>query len=245
MNQSNLFFIIGLSRSGTSLLQEIMNTFSSFCNLRESIGTKVNGKWKNCYAFIYQNNDFTYLEKFIQNNWTDKFFVEKTPISILCLEKLSERYPEANYIFLERHPLKIMFSQMNHQPKGEKDNHLRKKQYESGFITKDDLQLNFEQFKAIQILRIIKLQIKNKHLFSNQITIRYEKFVDEFDSQLKMIGNAFNIVLNLDDAKKILTRQSYSSKSNRYNIGSLIDKKAIEMIKDACRLWSYNYNSTS
>ena len=109
-------------------------------------------------------------------------------------------------------------------------------------ITKDDLQLNFERFKAKQILRIVKLQIKNKHLFSNQITIRYEKFVDEFDSQLKMIGNAFNIVPNLEDAKKILTRPSYSSRSNKYNIGSLVDKKAIGMIKQACDLWSYNYN---
>jgi len=243
LNQSNLFFIIGISRSGTSLLQEIMNTFSRVCNLRESTGGFLNGIRMNCYAFINQFNDFSYLENFIQKNWTDKYFVEKTPLSILCLDKLHERYPKANYIFLKRHPLKIMLSQMNHQPKGEKDNHLRKRQYESGLITKDDLQLNFEQFKAKQILRIVKLQIKNVHLFSNQITIRYEDFLNNLDSNIKLIANTFNLIPNLEKAKNIFSSSSYSSQQTRYDVKHVDDKKAIEMIKQSCNLWGYDYNS--
>ena len=34
--QRDLFFIIGPPRSGTSILQEVMNTFKNFCNIGES-----------------------------------------------------------------------------------------------------------------------------------------------------------------------------------------------------------------
>jgi len=110
--QRKLFFIMGLGRSGTTLLQEIMNTFSSFCNLRESvIGVFPNGL--SCWSHVRKKGDFSYLEKFIKDNWTDEFFVEKAPGSILCLPQLLEKYSLANYIFLERHPLKIILSALN------------------------------------------------------------------------------------------------------------------------------------
>ena len=94
IEQSKLFFIIGIGRSGTTILQEVMNTFKGFCNLYES---RVGPDRISCYSYILKNNDFSYLEKYIKNNWTDEYFVEKTPNSILCLPQLFKRYPKANY----------------------------------------------------------------------------------------------------------------------------------------------------
>lgn len=73
INQRKLFFIIGIGRSCTTLLQEIMNTFNGFCNLKESvIGEFPQGI--SLWSYVRKSNDFSPLESFIQNNWTKEFF---------------------------------------------------------------------------------------------------------------------------------------------------------------------------
>lgn len=235
-DQSRLFVIIGIGRSGTTILQEIMNTFEGFCNLEES---RVGPNMMSCYAFVRKSNDFSHLEKFIENNWTGKYFVEKTPNSILCLPQLHARYPNANYLFLERHPLKILLSQMNMHPSGEADQWMRKYDIEAGNVEKEDLELNFEQYKAKRILVRVKAQIQFKHLFANQLTIRYENFVKDNHVHLEQISKKFNITPNFEKAKEILARPSQSSKNNRYEISSVSDSIAIQMINDSCSLWNY------
>ena len=53
--QQDLFFIIGLARSGTSILHEIMNTFNDFCNVEEArVSDDI---WSaSCYYAIKKNN---------------------------------------------------------------------------------------------------------------------------------------------------------------------------------------------
>ena len=238
IEQSKLFFIIGIGRSGTTILQEVMNTFKGFCNLYES---RVGPDRISCYSYILKNNDFSYLEKYIKNNWTDEYFVEKTPNSILCLPQLFKRYPKANYLFLERHPLKILLSQMNLHPPGEKDRLHRQKWLKQGNIGKEDLYLNYEQYKAKQNLKWVKAQVASKELFPNQVTIKYEGFIKEIDSYLRLMEKKFNIIPNFIKAKQVLARQSSSSKKNVYKIQSLSDNQAIKMIMEACSLWNYNY----
>ena len=97
IDQRKLFFIIAPDRSGTSMLQELMNTFSNFCNKLES---RISGDDSpSCWEYVNKNNDFSYLEGFIQKNWTSEFFVEKSPPSINCLPQISKRYPMANFYF--------------------------------------------------------------------------------------------------------------------------------------------------
>jgi hypothetical protein len=242
IEQSNLFFIIGPGRSGTSLLQEIMNTFEGFCNTLESI---VGGSRMSCYAFIKKNNDFSELERFIHTNWNSKYFVEKTPNSILCLPQLSYKYPAGNYLFLERHPIKILLSQMNYFPPGEKDKRKRLYDIKIGNVEGDDLFLNYEQHRANQVLKMVKAQVAGKPLFTNQLTIRYENLVNDIESCLFQLKDRFNIVPNISKARGILARPSSSSRRTKYDIKSFSDAKAVKMMKEACLLWHYDFNSAA
>ena len=239
-DQSKMFFIIGIGRSGTSLLQAIMNTFQDFTNEFESMlgPAKI-----NCYSPIIKFNDFSYLEKFIKENWNDGYFVEKTPYSILCLPQLHEKFPSANYIFLERHPLKIFLSQMNQCPPGEKEQLRRDHFTDVGIMEKEDELLNYEQFIAKGILKRVKAQTNNKSLFGNQITIKYEEFKKDLESQLILLKNKFNIQPNFDKAKKTFSEPARGSKRNQYDIKTISDPKAIEMINECCTLWKYDHIS--
>jgi len=234
-----LFFIIGVGRSGTSLLQEIMNTFDGFCNEIES---RILPKRISCYSAVIKHNDFSDLEYFSLKNWTRTYFIEKTPNSILCLPQLYEKFSHANYLFLERHPLKILLSQMNFHPPGSSNQKFREKWLEQGNVSKEDLELNFEHFKAKQLLKWIKAQVKSKQKFQNKITIRYENMVKNLESQLIIMKKTFKITPNINLAKQILSRPSKGSKHNSYMITSLTDQEAILLTKEACRLWNYDYD---
>ena len=112
IDQKKLFFIIAPDRSGTSLTQLLMNTFKGFCNTEES---RISGPDSpSCWEYVIKLNDFSYLEKFINEKWTSEFFVEKSPPSINCMPQISEKFPDANFIFLKRNPLKIILSQLNY-----------------------------------------------------------------------------------------------------------------------------------
>lgn len=239
--QQDLFFIIGLARSGTSILQEIMNTFSDFCNLKESrISDDI---WdKTCYYAIMKNNDFSPLENFIVKKWMSKFFIEKTPMSVSCLPQLSETYPNANYIFLERNPFFIILSQLNIFPTEELQQ--QNKQYDIDHLnmSQDDADsLSYEHYVAKRILRDLQIQMKNKIKFTNQVTIRYEELITSLEWQLYMLSKKFKIEHNLEKAQACLLRPSYSSVGTKYNIKELYDKNAISLIKTACDLSMYKF----
>jgi len=237
IDQSKLFFIIGHGRSGTTLLQSIMNTFNGFCNNNESRiedGT-------SCMRFVRRNNDFSYLEDYINKNWTKEFFVEKTPNSIFSLSQLHHRYPKANYLFLERNPLKIMLSRMNYASPKKSFEEQKKNRLLQENLTGDDLNLNQEQWLAKLILTGIKEQVKHKPKFKNQITIRYENFINHLEDDILSIQTKFRISSDIDLVKQILSKSSESSKNNRYDIKKMTDETAIEWIKKACALWNYPF----
>lgn len=239
INQRKLFFIIGPGRSGTSLLQEIINTFSGFSNWLESRIPGSNGI--SCWMPIRKEKDFSFLENFIQKRWALEYFVEKTPDSILCLPEIATRFSNANYLFLERNPLKIALSQLNKHPTDKTlDLIIRQRFVENLIMTEEDLTLNLEQFVAKRILKMVKCQVENKFRFKNMITIRYENLVNHLDSELEKFENQFKIKTNYGKAKQCLLRPSYSSQSVRYDIKDLKDSKAIKMIQEACKLWNYS-----
>jgi len=239
INQEKLFFIIGHGRSGTSLLQSIMNTFNGFCN---DIEARIMPEEISCYKWVKKNGDFSFLENFIRKNWTKEFFVEKTPNSIFSLSQLHHQYPKANYLFLERNPLKIMLSRMNYAPPPKSFEEQKKIRLLQENLTGDDLNLNQEQWLTKLILTEIKVQVKHKPKFKNQITIRYENFINHLEDHILSIQNKFKISSDIDLAKQILSKPSKSSKNNRYNIKKLTDETAIEWIKEACILWNYEFD---
>ncbi len=235
-NQNKLFFIMGVGRSGTSLLQEIMNTFLGFCNNKESriYDNEIFSLWTP----VRKSGNFKELEKFIKENWISEYFVEKTPDSILCLPQLYLRYPNANYIFLERNPTDIVLSQLNMFQGGldvlERDYHIK-----NLIMNEDDLVLNREQYYAKMTLKQIYYQTQNKDKFSNKITIKYESLKNSLYSNLVSLEKEFGIKSNNEEAFKTISKPSYSSKVSKYEIKELRDPQALAMLNTACRLWGY------
>lgn len=234
--QQKLFFIIGIGRRGTSIFQEIMNTFLGFCNAKES---RILGDDKfSLWTPVRQSKDFSQLENFIEKNWTSKYFVEKTPDSILCLNELEKKYPKANYIFLERNPFDIVLSQLN-MFQGDFDTLERYYHINNMIMYEDDLLLNREQYYSKMTLKQIYCQVENKNKFNNSITIQYETLKASFHSCLTLLEKTFGIKSNREAAKQKFSSTSYSSKENKYAIKKIKDTEAISNINIAKRLWNY------
>jgi len=234
-DQTKLFFIIAPDRSGTTLFQEIMNTFTNFCNNQES---RIAGpESPSCWDYVLKHNDFSYLEKFIEDNWTSEFFVEKSPPSISCMPQIIKKYPDANYIFLKRNPKKIVLSQMNLNY-GLCEIGVRKDDLGEILIKKGGVLLLRERDYAKRLLRMIKNQIKHKPNFSKKLEIKFEDITHSIENQLDKLSNQFGIEPNLKKARQVLEKPS-SSSTFRYGVKDLSDKVSNDIIKLAGKLWGY------
>lgn len=235
LDSKKIFFIIAPDRSGTSLIQEIMNSFSNFCNHQES---RIAGDDSpSCWEYVNKHNDFSYLDDFIRKNWTSEYFVEKSPPSISCLPQIQKRFPEANFIFLKRHPLKIILSQLN-LFEGVSDIGTRKHDLGNLVLKKGNVISTRERLMAQRLLKMISDQIKYKQFFQNKVELRYEDIVQSLDSQLDLLEKKFGIKANRKKAEEQLNKPSYSS-TFRYGLKEINDKLANNIIKFASRLWGY------
>lgn len=237
-DESKLFFIIGPGRSGTTILQELMNTFSGFCNLKES----VIGQFPTAidlWSFVRQSDDYSKLEDFISANWTGKYFVEKTPSSILCLESLSKKFPDSNYLFLERNPSDVILSQLNLFKNKDMQEKRKIQDLKNLMIDSDDQVLNHQHYTAKMVLKMIKNQTNFKNQFKNSMTIRYESLKNNLKSQLEKISQNFMIDYTLSLSQNVFSSPSSSSKNNTYDITSITDSNAQKLTKQACNLWNY------
>ena len=234
-DQKKIFFIIAPDRSGTSLTQEIMNTFPGFCNTKES---RIAGPDSpSCWEYVAKYNDFSYLENFIEKNWSSEFFVEKSPPSINCLPQIVKKYPDSNYVFLKRNPLKILLSQLNLHF-GVSEIGARKDDMGDLLFKKRGVILNRERLMSKRLLKMIGNQERYKSNFQNLVEIRYEDLTQSLDSQLNLLEESFGIKINHQKASKQLEKPSYSS-TFRYGLKGLTDKIAIDLIKLASKLWMY------
>jgi len=235
IDQTKLFFILAPDRSGTSILQELMNTFQNFCNTEES---RIAGPDSpSCWEHVYRMNDFSYIEKFIVENWTDEFFVEKSPPSINCLSQISKRYPDANFIFLKRNPLKILLSQLNlHYGISEMGT---RKEDLPNLKNKNSAFLHFQRIMVRRLLDMISIQVRYKENFKNKIEIRYEDLVNSLDENLELLQNQFHIKPNFKKAHEQIDSPSYSS-SFRYGLKEIDDELAKSIVKLCNKLWNYD-----
>jgi len=235
--QKKLYFIVGVGRSGTSFLQEIMCTFSGFCNKKES---KIGGSHSmTCWTPVRKNKDFSYLEKFIEENWTGEYFVEKTPDSILCIPEMLEKYPKANYIFLYRNPHDIILSQLNMFNIPSDDFLERRYHIENLIMNEEDFFLTSELYWTKFTNKQISQLISNKKESTNAITIKYETLVKSLKSQLDILEKKFQIQPNYDEANKVVGRPSYSSKINSHKIKKMTEKTAISLMNQTCEILGY------
>jgi len=234
-NQEKLFFIIAPDRSGTTMLQEIMNTFSNFCNYSES---RIAGPDSpSCWEFVQKHNDFSYLENFIKDNWTSEFFVEKSPPSINCIPQISNRYPNAKFILLKRDPRKIILSQLNLHY-GISDIGTRQGDMGNILLKENSIILKRELIMAKRLLKMISNQLKYKNSLKNRVELRYEDIVGNLDSQIDLLEKNFAIKCDRKKAHKQIKKPS-SSSTFRYGLTKLTNNGALNIARLACKLWGY------
>jgi hypothetical protein len=127
-----LIFILGMPRSGTTLLQRILSTSSEvatapepwlllpFLNFRESRNVKsIYGSKQAALGFrefLGKDNSFEQdlagcLRKYFKNRYgTVRYFCEKTPRNILYADCLRQWFPHDRYIILNRNPISVAVS---------------------------------------------------------------------------------------------------------------------------------------
>jgi hypothetical protein len=138
--------------------------------------------------------------------------------------------------------MRILLSLMNMFPPGEKHRTFIEERMRLGILPESALAENYEVFHAEHMLKAIKNQTRNKPLFTNQITIRYEDLINSPEQVLGMLESKFSIKSNLESALAVLSSPSKSSTANRYTIKSISDPKAIELMMTACSLWNYDFH---
>ena len=247
IDKNKIFFIVGIGRSGTTILQELLfscyklkkdqnnrDEHGYFCNLKES---KYDKGTTSCWYPVRKNNDFSYLEKFFSENWYEEFFIEKTPDSVYSLDKMKENFPNSNVIFLKRDPYSLVLSQLNfvlmNSDEIEKNYHLK-----ILVSKKKDMGLNTQEYWAKRTLLGIQKMEKFKNKFDNRVIIKYESILNEFENEFEKLKDKFGVIPGRH-TKKILDRPSASGRKNSHKIKEITNGKALEYVKEARKLWGY------
>jgi hypothetical protein len=148
MNDSNLIFLISQPRSGSSMLQQLLNTHPRIYSIPEP--------WfmlPLVYTIKYPGVEADYNSRFAKINFTDylerfsdgkkqynqllrsvalklyslafegkeekKYFLDKTPRYYHIIDELIDLFPEAKFILLMRNPLAVFASILDYNFKGD------------------------------------------------------------------------------------------------------------------------------
>jgi hypothetical protein len=97
----NPIFIVGASHSGTSLFNRLIGTHPAIFS-----------KFGESNAFLYPRATEEILRRFLEDfgNGGERRFVEKTPRHFEHIDEILERFPQAQFIYVVRHPLDVCAS---------------------------------------------------------------------------------------------------------------------------------------
>ena len=180
--KSKPVFILGMPRSGTSLLEQILSTHSKIhgageLNYLEKIINQL-GLIKPKDIKYYFTEIRNYYYKNLSKISEKPYIIDKTPLNCRWIGYIVNAFPEAKIIHIDRNPMAVCWSN-----------------YKTSFVDSGlDFSLSQEDTAKYFILYndLMKFWFKK---FNNQIiNINYEDFVQDFELQTKNIL----LKLNLD-----------------------------------------------
>ncbi len=180
--KSKPIFILGMPRSGTSLLEQILSTHSKIhgageLNYLEKIINQL-GLIKPKDTKYYFTEIRNYYYKNLSKISEKPYIIDKTPLNCRWIGYIVNAFPEAKIIHIDRNPMAVCWSN-----------------YKTLFVDNGlDFSLSQEDMAKYFILYndLMKFWFKK---FKNQIiNINYEDFVQDFELQTKNIL----LKLNLD-----------------------------------------------
>ena len=200
--KSTPIFIIGMPRSGTSLLEQILSSHSKIygageLNYLQEIIIKL-GIAKSNYSHIYfENIRKNYYAEF--NKISDcHYIIDKLPSNFRWVGFILKAFPEAKILHIKRNPMAVCWSN-----------------YKNFFID-SGLDFNLSQSDVAKyysmysnIMKFWKEKFKDKIL-----DVDYEVFVDDFEQNTKRILNYLNLewedqLLQYQKTKRPVTTASH------------------------------------
>ena len=179
--KSKPVFILGMPRSGTSLLEQILSTHSKIhgageLNYLEKIINQL-GLIKPKDIKYYFTEIRNYYYKNLSKISEKPYIIDKTPLNCRWIGYIVNAFPEAKIIHIDRNPMAVCWSN-----------------YKTLFVDNGlDFSLSQEDMAKYFILYndLMKFWFKK---FKNQIiNINYEGFVQDFELQTKNILLKFNL----------------------------------------------------
>ncbi len=216
-DKSNLVFLIGFPRSGTTLLDTILRAHKSVKVLEEKplidkvileLDKSLNHDFSNLEKLDQnkiaeiQKIYFDERKKFIQLN-QDEIFIDKLPLNIIFVAEIIKIFPSAKFILALRNPYDVVLSCFM-QP----------------FIPNDAMS-NFLNLKDTSILYDSVMNLwtgYQKKLKLKVHIVKYEDVVNNFEISLKNLLNFLNLQWSEDlrkfyktaDKKRLINTPSYN-----------------------------------
>ena len=164
-------FILGMPRSGTTLLEQVLSSHSNIhgageLNYLPKIIDKIKlDKLQNFVSFT-KNIRLEYYEK-VSKLTNKKFVIDKLPMNFRWIGFISKAFPEAKIIHIQRNPMAICWSNYRiNFPDPGMDFSLSQKNTAKYYILYDDL-----------------IKFWSKKLKEKIIHISYESFVNDFEKE--------------------------------------------------------------
>ena len=195
-------FIVGMPRSGTSLVEQILSSHSSIYGagelnfLQKSINRLGLEKPANYDEYFSQIRNY-YYEKLSKIS-KKAFIIDKLPINFKWIGFIVKSFPEAKIIHIERNPMAVCWSN-----------------YKTHFVD-SGMDFNLSQEDVAKYYKLYsKLMIFWKEKFGDKIlNINYENYVQNFEEKTKKILNLLDLnwekqIKNYQNTNRAVTTASY------------------------------------
>ncbi len=219
--KSKPIFIVGMPRSGTSLIEQILSSHSKIYGAGElnflqkviqKLGTEKPDNYKNYFTQI-RNYYYENLSNLSENN----FIIDKLPINFKWIGFIIKSFPEAKIIHIERNPMAVCWSN-----------------YKTNFVD-SGMDFNLSQEDVAKYYKFYsELMTFWKRKFEKNIfNINYEEFVQNFEIKTKKILNFLDLkwekqIINFDKTKRVVTTASYHQVREKIKINTSDEWKKYE-----------------
>ncbi|MDC3146982.1 tetratricopeptide repeat protein [Prochlorococcus sp. AH-716-I09] len=185
INDSNIVFLVGFPRSGTTLLDSILRSHPQIevieekpfiATIEKLIQEKFNTELYNLYSLpennliILRKKYFELLKKYL--NIKTKVVIDKLPLNTVSLPLINLLFPNARIIFAHRHPYDTVLScfQQYFKPNAATANLIS---LQSSSILYDQVMNAWDAYK--------------NNLSLNFITSKYENLIEKFEDHIGII----------------------------------------------------------
>ena len=206
--KSKPIFILGMPRSGTTLLEQILSSHSEIygageLNYLPKIIDKVNIKKYENFISIIEIIRSDYYKKIIKLS-NKPYIIDKLPMNFRWIGFIIKAFPEAKIIHLERNPMAVCWSN-----------------YKTNFVDSGmDFTLSQEDVAEYYALYLDLMKFWFEKFDNKIININYEKFVIDHEKGIKEVIDKLNLkwqdkLKNYDANKRPVETASFLQVRNK------------------------------